>query len=230
MENFDIFIQGIGAVVAAIVVFCGSIWLLLTMVLGARLAYFVTASVTLGFLLIMGIVWSFTDLGPVGELPTWKASSVVDDPAKIDFGPAQDYPEGPWKEADPNDEAQVTQASELEATATEEMEAAIEAGDITNFDDADSGAVDSGKTRMLEQSGKLYGIATIEATPEAEAAGTGEGQVVVLAQYDFGNVYGPARMITGATFVILALHIYGLSRAEAKAKRIVEAAKEAGRA
>lgn len=230
MENFDVFITGIGAVAAAILIFCGSIWLLLTMVLGARLAYFVTASVMLAFLFTMGIVWSFTDLGPVGELPSWKPSAIAEDASKLDFGPAGEYPDGPWKATDQGDEAQVSQASELEGTATEELEAAIDSGDVTNFEEADAGAPDSGKTRLLEQGGKLYGISTIEATEEAEAAGTARGEVVMLAEYDFGNVYGPARMITLATLLILALHLYGLSRAEARAKQIVGAAKEAGRA
>ena len=38
------FVEGIAAVASGILIFAGSVWLLLTMVMGARLAYFVSAS------------------------------------------------------------------------------------------------------------------------------------------------------------------------------------------
>ena len=50
------FVEGVAAVVSGVIVFCGSVWLLLSMVMGPRLAYFISASLTLGFLLIMGVV------------------------------------------------------------------------------------------------------------------------------------------------------------------------------
>ena len=50
-----IFTVGVGAVLSGIIVFVGSVWLLLSMVLGPRLAYFVAASITLAFLLIMSV-------------------------------------------------------------------------------------------------------------------------------------------------------------------------------
>ncbi len=50
------FVEGIAAAVSGIIIFCGSVWLLLTMIMGARLAYFVSASLFLGFILIKGVV------------------------------------------------------------------------------------------------------------------------------------------------------------------------------
>ncbi len=60
-----IFVEGVAAVLAGIIVFCGSVFFLLSLVVGARLAYFITASVTLAFLSIMGVVWSVNPLGPL---------------------------------------------------------------------------------------------------------------------------------------------------------------------
>ncbi len=60
-----IFVEGLATVVAAVIVFCGSVFFLLSLVVGARLAYFITASVTLAFLSIMGVVWSVNPLGPL---------------------------------------------------------------------------------------------------------------------------------------------------------------------
>ena len=72
------FLTGSAAFLSAIIVFCGSVFLLLAFVLGARLAYWVTASVTLSFVFIMGAVWSYgTPLGPVGQLPKWVPSTSV---------------------------------------------------------------------------------------------------------------------------------------------------------
>jgi hypothetical protein len=67
-----LFIEGVAAVASAVIVFCGSVFLLLAMVVGGRLAYFVTATITLAFLLMMGVVWSINPLGPVGSLPEWR--------------------------------------------------------------------------------------------------------------------------------------------------------------
>ena len=103
----SLFVEGIAATVAAIVIFCGSVWLLLSLVLGPRLAYFVTASVTLGFLLLMGAVWSFgTPLGPTGQLPSWSGVGTGETAAETGFGPASEYPDGGgWFEPDPEDTA-----------------------------------------------------------------------------------------------------------------------------
>lgn len=228
MENFEVFAVGTGVVISAIIVFCGSIWLLLAMVLGGRLSYFVTASVTLGFLVMMGIVWSFTDLGPVGELPEWKPVGVAEEPSDLEFGPAAQYPQGPWQAVDADDETQTTQGSELETKAAEELEAAINEGDIDNFESVEDGAVDSGQTRLLEDGGDLYGMATVEPTEDAVDAGTARGEVVVLAKFDPGNVQTPARLITAGTIVLFALHLFGLSRAERSVRRIIEAKEPAG--
>ena len=130
------FVEGIAAVVSAVIVFCGSVWLLLSMVLGPRLAYFVTASVTLGFLLIMGVVWSLSPLGPVGTTPEWKPLAIGVEGQQLDAGPAEGYPDGGgWREVDTNDEGEITQAAELGSASTEFLEVAIDdASSETGFD------------------------------------------------------------------------------------------------
>src|SRR5918996_5240053 len=126
----EIFVTGLGATIAAVLVFCGSVWLVLTLVLGGRLAYFVTASVTLAFLLMMGAVWSFTPLGPVGQLPTFDAEAVGEG-GDVDFDAAGSFPDEPWRVPDEDDEAESTQKSEAETAATDAVGEAIEAGDVT---------------------------------------------------------------------------------------------------
>src|ERR687892_914144 len=152
-------VEGIGATVSAILVFCGSVWLLLTMVLGARLAYFVTASVTLAFILMMGVVWSFTNaaspLGPVGQLPSFSREGLGEG-GDVDFGAAGSFPDEPWRVPDEDDDAETTQKSEAETAATEAVGEAIEAGEVTSIETADEATAVSDGTRLLEQDGVTY--------------------------------------------------------------------------
>lgn len=227
MENFDIFVTGIAAVVAAVVVFVGSIWLLLTMVLGARLAYFVTASLTLGFVLIMAVVWSIgTPLGPVGQLPGFDPVAIAASPDQLDFQDGASYPEDPWRPVDTEDEADTTKAGELGNAAADYLAQAIERGEITNFSDPGVATADTESVRFLERGSTLYGAITFE-PGEATDPTTGEtledqpneGQVVVVMAFDPGNPNSTARQIAGGTLLLLVLHLWGLSRMERRARQ-----------
>jgi hypothetical protein len=204
-----LFLEGVAAVVASVIVFCGSIFLLLAMVMGGRLAYFVTASITLAFLLIMGVVWSVNPLGPVGRLPEWEPLDIGADASDLSFGPVAEYPEGAWQPVNTEDEAEAAQGSELEAASTDYLETSITEGNIDTFDAAADAAVNTDLTRLLQQGDALYGAVTLE--PLEGKRGT---ETVVVMQYDPGDPLGPPRMITAGTFVLLALHLFGLSRSE----------------
>ena len=211
-----LFLEGISATVAAIIIFCGSVFLLLAMVLGGRLAYFVTASVTLAFLLMMGIVWSINPLGPVGKLPEWDPLDIGTDASQFELGAAGQYPEGSWQAVDPEDTAQTAQASELESSATDYLETAIDEGEVDTFEAASDAAVNTDLTRLLTQGDNQYGAVTLEPAEGAQ----GEETVIVMS-YDPGNPLGPARAITVVTFLLLVLHLVGLSMSERRARQPV---------
>ena len=221
----EIFVTGIGAVLSGIIVFCGSIWLLLTMVMGPRLAYFVTASVTLGFVLIMGLVWSFTQLGPVGQLPEYR-DVALGEGGDVDFAAASAYPGEPWAApAEDDDEAQ-TKASEAESGATDAIETALTEGEIDTFESIDQAQVVDDSTRLLVQEDAEYAavlmgpLTTGDAPAEPETPDPSqEGTVLVILRYDPGNPLGMARIITVGIFAMLVVHLFGLSRAEARARR-----------
>lgn len=209
-------VTGVAAVVAAILVFCGSVWLLLTFVMGPKLAYFVTASVTLGFVLMMGLVWSQTELGPVGQLPDWLPVAIGEDEAEVDFGPASEYPEGPWQEVDEGNESETAKASELESGATDYLEQAIQDGDVDVFTDASDAIVRDDSTRLLEQNGTEYGALVLDPGEPSEEEieldiPQPEGEVFVVMRYDPGNPLGKARLITAGVGGLFILHLVGLS-------------------
>jgi hypothetical protein len=211
------FLEGAAAVVSAIIVFMGSIWLLLTMVLGARLAYFIVASVALGFLVIMGIVWSLpaqNPLGPVGTLPDFEPIAIAESPDEIDFGPASSYPEGDWRAPNEDDVAEQAKAAELENGAVNLLDTAVDEGRIESFEDPEDAVVDGDSVRLLTEDGTEYGMVTFEPVP-----GVDGGNPVALLRFDPGNPLGPARMITAGTAVLWIAHLFGLGRAERRAAR-----------
>lgn len=236
----SIFIEGVAATVASVIVFCGSVFLLLAMLMGARLAYFVTASVTLAFLFIMGLIWSFTNpltpLGPVGDLPEWETISVVEEGEPLEGPNASAYDGadtegGGWQPVDEEDDEDATFAGELGSAALEAATQAMEEGDLP--EGVDSNTADTDSIRFLEQEGEVYGAVVLTA-PSTAAGGEdtdlppGEGaepavDVVALMRRDPGNPLGLARLILAGTTVLLILHLVGLSMSEKKARRAREA-------
>ena len=214
------FITGAGAVISALLVFCGSVWLLLAMVLGGRLAYFVAASVTLSFVQIMGVVWSINELGPLGELPSWHQTAIGANVSQ--FG----YPEGEWAPPNEDDEKETQLATEFEGDAIDYLEQAIEEGEQgIEFEDAADAVADSEATRLIEQDGTTYGGTTLVPSATLEDAAAQDESielpesVTVVMEYDPGNTLGVARQITVGTLILLVLHLFGLSRAERKVKQ-----------
>lgn len=213
------FISGMAAFVSSILIFCGSAFLLLMLVMGARLAYFVTASVTLGFLLIMGVVWSVNPLGPVGQLPEWDPVGIGTDPSQVEFGAATAYPNDPWRTPSQDDEAEVTRVAELESAAQDEVTTAAQEGEVEGLPSIVTLAeIPEDSTVLTEQDGKEYGATTVEVEgTEGDEDVTAE--VLVVMEYDPGNPLGQARMITLGTLILFILHLVGLSLSEKRARR-----------
>ena len=220
--EFDaVFIEGIGVTLASIIVFCGSVFLLLTFILGPRLAYFVTASVTLAFLLIMGLIWSTAQLGPVGKLPEWDITDIAEEGETLDVPQADalsfdEGAEGPWRAVDPEDPAQVTKAGELGSDAVDALTDAAESGEVPR--EAGGNLADTDTVRLLEEDGTEYGAVLIT-PPEGEDV----PNFSVAMRYDPGDPLGPPRMITAGTFLLLVGHLFALSFSERKAKQRQEA-------
>ncbi len=206
------FFTGAAAFVSAILIFCGSVFLLLMLIVGARLAYFITASITLAFVLIMAVVWSINPLGPVGQLPEWDPVDIAAEADELSFGPASEYPEGDWRTADEENEAELARVAELEGDASDLFEARKEG---LGFDPTDTVVVVDDTTKILTQEGEEFGATTFEVLNAAEER---TGEVVAVMKYDPGNPLGKARMIAAGTFLVFVGHLFGLSRAERKAK------------
>ena len=205
---------GIGAVIAAILVFCGSIWLVMSMYVGRRLAYFIVASVTLGVLVILSFVWSFVPLGPVGTLPTWKPVGVGAEASQTGFAPAARYPEPPWYTPPEDDQEAQDQAGALSTPATDALTAAIGSGKIKTFAVAGDATADAESVRFLNRKGTLYGAIRFEPVKPGAS-----GRAVVVMRWDPGDPLGMARLICLGAGLLFALHLAGLYSMERGAAR-----------
>jgi hypothetical protein len=214
IEINQTFVAGSAAFISSIIVFCGSVFLLLALIVGARLAYMLSASITLAFVLMLALVWSFgTPLGPVGDQPIWNPIGIGTETSSLGFGPSSEYPEGSWEVPPEGDAA----AAELETNATDYLAVAIEDGEVTDYEDEGDVGVVAETTRLLEQGGTLYGMITLEGLEGTD--GEGGPQIFVVMDYDPGNPNWPARKIALGSFVLLAGHLVFLSRIEKNATR-----------
>jgi hypothetical protein len=102
-----VFVKGMAAFLGMVIVFVGSCYLLLTLILGPKLGYLVLGSCFFAVLLITSMIWFVTGLGPKGgeQCPhgkgcetTWTPSAVAPQLAEVktDFGDynVSDYPDG----------------------------------------------------------------------------------------------------------------------------------------
>ena len=107
-----VFVKGMASFLAMMVVFVGSGWLLLSMILGVRLGYYVMACCFFGTMVLVAAIWFATGLGPkgddgfwgdLGEETAWHSLAAGPDLAGVDseFGKydISDFPGGEWKEA-----------------------------------------------------------------------------------------------------------------------------------
>lgn len=86
-------ILGVLVVLSAIMLFCGSVYLLLATNLGARLGFLVAAASLTGFLTLLSVLWmtTFTPLeSPKGRDASWDVKEVVTSPAESNITKVQD--------------------------------------------------------------------------------------------------------------------------------------------
>jgi hypothetical protein len=68
-----VFTKGVLATIVVMGALFGMVYLLMSMVLGRKLAYWVEGSITFGVLAIMGFIWYISALGPTGAETKWQA-------------------------------------------------------------------------------------------------------------------------------------------------------------
>jgi hypothetical protein len=126
-------ILGVLVVVSAIVLFCGSVYLLLGTNLGARLGFLVAFTGLMGFLALLAVLWMITasPLNTIkGRVPAWKVKELVTDVSEAKTTEAHTILDD-GRKADATEAANVKAAVD-EALVTKEPTAHEELGPNAN--------------------------------------------------------------------------------------------------
>jgi hypothetical protein len=138
-------IRGLLTVIIAVVVLCGSIYMIMATNMGARLAFLVALAGLFGWLFLMGITWWIYGIGLKGPDPTWEAvpgkTVLQDTQALYTAGVLQELPEIP---------ADATFPEEAELVAEQLL---LEGWDVLDTSSAQFGQVQAQASVFLEEEG-----------------------------------------------------------------------------
>lgn len=219
-------IEGTLVIVSSFVIFGGSVWLLLSAVMGVRMGYLVSATGLFAFMIILSALWAFgapgtpPNLGPRGNLPTWFGLAAGPELSSPTYPVVERYPEG-WRSAEERQafRAEVEPATQVfqeflaEEAAAELRRAGLE-GEITpeTFEIAD--------LRFTEVDGTPLAAARAFAT-------TGGPEVVVVGYKDAGDLALPSWLFLAGSIIGFAAHLPFLDRAERRRKEILTGGEQA---
>ena len=103
--SWDPTVKGGLYVLLAVVILCGSSYLLLGTNVGSRLGFQLAATGLFGFMVIIGAVWWVYGIGPQGPTPAWEPKlTVTGDLARTESETLEGFPEG-WEKLELSDPA-----------------------------------------------------------------------------------------------------------------------------
>jgi hypothetical protein len=212
-------VEGVLTIVAAFVLFCGSVVLLLSAIFGPRMGYLVSATGFFGFMVILSVIWVLgvpgstpPFRGPRGEQPTWIA--MAQGPSlSSEQVPVQRYPGGPWKAPG----KALTSEVEPATLAFQEFlagQANRQLGQEGIQGQVGPDAFEVEDLRFATVDGTQYAVGRAFAT-------TGGPEVLVVGHKDPGFVALPSYVFLAASLIGLAIHLPLLDVAERRRKEIL---------
>lgn len=214
-------VKGVVVVVMGVTIFIGSIYLVLTAVLGRWLGYLVLMVSFSGWMILLSGLWTFgfysqgpdtpVNLGPRGAEPTWVPLLAATDRTSGRYAAFRQYPEDPWKTPTKGDVAEVQSVSGIVSEfladqANEELE--IPHTDPTALSGVDF-AVDN--VRFAEDDGVELAV--------AQAHFLDGGPLWTVSLYhDEGSVPRYSYMFLAGSVILFAIHLPLLDMAERKRK------------
>jgi hypothetical protein len=103
------FTKGIVTVVASVILFIGTVYVLLTAIFGARMAYLVLAVSFFAWMILFSLIWvvgqppvlgvqgTLPNLGPRGTEAHWQVVAAATGPVSSKFAETAVFPEPPWR-------------------------------------------------------------------------------------------------------------------------------------
>ncbi len=206
-------LTGVIAVLTGVLLFIGSIYMLLWAVLGRRRAYLVLMVSLSGWMILLSAIWVFgapgtrPGEGATGTPPHWEVFLTGDPRASRFSGLLSAFPSSPWVEAGPK-MGPVETSREVEAFLAVAKEKAAEAlserGKRVSPD-----ALRAGPVRFAEAGRDILAA--------AEVAPPGGGTPLrVYGLWNPGSLLLPSWIALGASVLIFLSHLWLLARDEVR--------------
>jgi hypothetical protein len=217
--------RGAGVVLMGFTLFVGSVYLLLTAVLGRWMGYLVLMVSFSGWLIMLSSLWAFgfysqgpdtpVNLGPRGAEPAWIPLLASTDSTSDRYEQFAAYPDAPWEQPDPGqDSAQVQSVTGIVSDfLAEEANAELE------IPDTDPTAV-SGVDFAVDSISFANSGDTQIAVARAHFLEGGPLWTVSL-YFDEGSVPKYSYMFLVGSLILFAIHLPLLDRAERKRKEFL---------
>ena len=218
--------KGAGVVLAGLVLFVGSIYILLAAVFGRWMGYVVLMVAFSGWMIIQSSLWLFgfwsqgvetpTNLGPRGAEPAWLTLTAGLEPGSDRFSQFQSYPGPPWQAPDLESGEQATDIQSVTGAATTFL--ATNANAELGRDPFGADAITSTQFTVDSIS---FATAEDDKTPLAVVVAhfNGGGPLTTLSMYhDSGSVPRYSYMFLGGSILLFLIHLPLLDRAEKQRK------------
>jgi hypothetical protein len=217
--------RGAGVVLMGFTLFVGSVYLLLTAVLGRWMGYLVLMVSFSGWLIMLSSLWAFgfysqgpdtpVNLGPRGAEPAWIPLLASTDSTSDRYEQFAAYPDAPWEQPDPGqDSAQVQSVTGIVSDfLAEEANAELE------IPETDPTAV-SGVDFAVDSISFANSGDTQIAVARAHFLEGGPLWTVSL-YFDEGSVPKYSYMFLVGSLILFAIHLPLLDRAERKRKEFL---------
>jgi len=219
--------KGAGVVAMGVILFVGSVYLILGAVIGRWMAYLVVAVAFSGWVMVLASLWTFgffsqgpdtpVNLGPRGSEPAWVPLEISTGETSDAYRAFERYPDGPWKTAEAGDYPASSQAVSgvvtalLAERANEELElpetsaAAVTAIDFA-IDRISFAPAEDGKTSL-----SVVQAHFVEGGP----------LLTVSLYHDSGSVPRYSYMFLAGSVVVFLIHLPLLDIAERKRREFL---------
>lgn len=220
-----VFVEGMAAFIASIVLFAGSVYLLLAAIFGLRMGYLVAATGFFGFWVLLALLWAFGArdpflgigtppyLGPKGDLPSWVAVGAGVDVRSPNYPVVNRYPDSPWRSPGQGETTEIEPVTlSFQEFLAEEAAAELRQRGVTEEITPEDFEISD--IRFTEVDGTQLAAATAFSQ-------TGGLQVEVVGVRDEGNEPLPSFLALGLGIIGLAIHLPLLDRAERRRKDVL---------
>jgi hypothetical protein len=218
--------KGAGVVLAGIVLFIGSVYVLLAAIFGRWMGYVMLVVAFSGWMIIQSSLWLFgfwsqgvetpTNLGPRGADAAWQVLAAGLDAQSDRFSLFQSYPQAPWQTPDIDSEAQAADIQSVTSVATTFL--ALRANEELGRDPFAADAVTSTQFTVDSIS---FATAEDNKTPLSVVVAhyNGGGPMTTLSMYhDSGSVPRYSYMFLAGSILLFLIHLPLLDRAEKQRK------------